>query len=98
MIVLSKTSNTITLTWSEASSIACDVEISWNRTISSQCPYKEENSTIISACERSTTIDELDEYTTYFIQVCVRSCTASDTINVITKESGTCIYSAENSS
>ena len=71
--MLSKTSNTITLTLSEASSIACDVEISWNRTISSQCPFKEQNNSIISACEQSITIDGLDEYTTYFIQVCVRN-------------------------
>ena len=88
MLVLFKTSNTITLTWSEAGSIACDVEISWNRTISSQCPYKAQNNSIISACEQSTTIDGLDEYTTYFIQVCVRNYTLSDAITVTTIESG----------
>ena len=88
VMVLSKTPSTITLTWSEASSIACDVEISWNRTISSQCPFKEQNNSIISACEQSTTIDGLDEYTTYFIQVYVRNYTLSDAITAATMESG----------
>ena len=92
MLVLSKTPNTITLTWSEAGSIASDVEVSWNRTISSQCQYKEENSTIICGCEHNITIDGLDEYTTYFIQVCVRSRNVSDAITMTTKESGNTIF------
>ena len=88
-MVLSKTSSTVTLTWSKTDSIECEVEISWNRTISSQCPFKEENNAIISACKESTTIDGLDEYTTYLIQVCVRNYAVSDT--VMTKESGNTI-------
>ena len=88
MIVLSKTSSTVTLTWSKTE---CEVEISWNRTISSQCPFKEENNAIISACKESTTIDGLDEYTTYFIQVCFRNCALTDAITVTTKESGNTI-------
>ena len=87
-MVLSKTSNTVTLTWSKTDSIECEVEISWNRTISSQCPFKEENNAIISACKESTTIDGLDEYTTYLIQVSVRNDAVSDAITVTTKESG----------
>ena len=68
------------------------MEISWTRTISSQCQYKEENSTIICGSEHNNiTIDGLDEYTTYFIQVCVRSCNVSDAINVMTEESGNTI-------
>ena len=85
VMVLSKTSNTVTLTWSKTDSIECEVEISWNRTISSQCPFKEENSAIISGCEQSTTIDE---YTTYLIQVYIRNDAVSDAITVTTKESG----------
>ena len=90
-MVLSKTSSTVTLTWSKTDSIECEVEISWNRTISSQCPFKEENNAIISACKESTTIDGLDEYTTYLIQVCVRNDAVSDAITVTTKESGNTI-------
>ena len=88
--LLSTTPNTIDLTWSEAGSMALndfDIEISWQRSSSDLCQYDDANSSIISGLMTNTTIDGLEEYSSYIITVSIGSTISNFTV-AVTKESG----------
>ena len=87
MRLLSTTPNTIDLTWSEAGSMAFDIDISWQRSSSDLCQYDDANSTIISGLMPSATIYGLEEYSSYIITVSIGSSISNSTV-VVTKESG----------
>ena len=89
VMVLSKTSHTIKLTWPDTNSISQDIDVTWKRINSSQCPYEDDPISTVLIHQQSVIVLGLDEYTAYIVRISVRNVT--DDIMAVTREAGNTI-------
>ena len=78
VMVLSNTSHTIKLTWHDTNSISQDIDVTWKRSNSSQCPYEEDPISTVLILQQSAIVFGLDEYTAYIVRISVRNVNGSN--------------------
>ena len=85
--VLSITSNSVTLTWSEADTLAhSNMMIRWEK--NNPCSFEDTSIKTISATSSNITIAELEEYSSYNVTVSTGNSLISDYVIAMTNESG----------